>query len=328
MTTRRFLFVSADVALIGDLAWQVSREGHEVKYYIEAASDREIADGFVPKTDDWEAEVDWADVIVFDDIWVPGADGEAEEGSSRILRSSSFRLTEAGMFEGKPAAGPGAFGVMIQAGVFPGQIHNGIAAFIDVKLQPITVNAGFGDADSGGQPSAMIASGAISGYEGGDQPIRQAALSFFVSRGHGGDHFTAHQGVALAGVITAAHGPPIDTRRIRLGRATICRATAEVDDCELPFIPTGIIPEKLGQDGFREVPLFQKVQGFGTPFRVMLVLGAKGAHAGARVRNDTPYGRIFAGHRGAADSGGGIDRDDGKGVGNTKTRMQLGDGAL
>ncbi|MFC6725444.1 phosphoribosylamine--glycine ligase [Halobium palmae] len=65
-----FLFVSADAALITDLAWQVHREGHDVKYYVEAERDREIGDGFVPKTDDWEAEVEWADVVVFDDIWV------------------------------------------------------------------------------------------------------------------------------------------------------------------------------------------------------------------------------------------------------------------
>jgi len=70
MATTNFLFVSADAALITDLAWQVHREGHDVKYYIEAESDDEIGDGFVPKTDDWEAEVDWADVVVFDDIWV------------------------------------------------------------------------------------------------------------------------------------------------------------------------------------------------------------------------------------------------------------------
>jgi len=69
MDTERFLFVSADTALITDLAWQVHREGH-VKYYIEAESDREIGEGFVPKTDDWRAEVEWADVIIFDDIWV------------------------------------------------------------------------------------------------------------------------------------------------------------------------------------------------------------------------------------------------------------------
>ena len=70
MDPKRFLFVSADAALIGDVAWQVAREGHDVRYYVEAESDREIADGFVTKTDDWRSEVDWADTIVFDDIWV------------------------------------------------------------------------------------------------------------------------------------------------------------------------------------------------------------------------------------------------------------------
>jgi len=70
MESNHFLFISADAALITDLAWQVHREGHDVKYYIEAESDKEIGDGFVPKTDDWRAEVEWADVIVFDDIWV------------------------------------------------------------------------------------------------------------------------------------------------------------------------------------------------------------------------------------------------------------------
>ena len=68
--TKRFLFCSLDAALITDLAWQIHREGHDVKYYIEAESDKEIGDGFVPKTDDWRADVEWADVIVFDDIWV------------------------------------------------------------------------------------------------------------------------------------------------------------------------------------------------------------------------------------------------------------------
>ena len=82
MDSARFLFVSADAALITDLAWQVHREGHDVKYYIEAESDCEIGDGFVPKTDDWRAEVDWADVVVFDDIWVGsdiGTGGLAQE---------------------------------------------------------------------------------------------------------------------------------------------------------------------------------------------------------------------------------------------------------
>ena len=63
----KFLFVSYD-GLIGDIAWQVVKEGHEAKYYIEHAEEREITSGFVPQTDDWRAEVDWADVVVFDDV--------------------------------------------------------------------------------------------------------------------------------------------------------------------------------------------------------------------------------------------------------------------
>ncbi len=78
MDTKNFLFLSMDAALIGDIAWQVGKEGHNVKYYIHAESDTEIADGFVPKTDDWRGEVDWADVIIFDDIWVGSEVGTGE----------------------------------------------------------------------------------------------------------------------------------------------------------------------------------------------------------------------------------------------------------
>lgn len=78
MDARNFLFVSADAALVTDLVWQVHRKDHGVKYYIEAECDREIGDGFVPKTDDWEAELEWADVVVFDDIWVGDDVGTGE----------------------------------------------------------------------------------------------------------------------------------------------------------------------------------------------------------------------------------------------------------
>jgi len=54
MERQRFLFVSLS-GLIGDIAWQTVKEGHEVRYWIGAADERDIADGFVPKTDDWEA---------------------------------------------------------------------------------------------------------------------------------------------------------------------------------------------------------------------------------------------------------------------------------
>ena len=70
MPTHNFLFCSLDAALIGDVARQVHNEGHAVRYYIEEPADREIADGFVPKVDEWLDHLDWADVIIFDDIWI------------------------------------------------------------------------------------------------------------------------------------------------------------------------------------------------------------------------------------------------------------------
>ena len=54
---RKFLFVSIS-GLISDIAWQVSKEGHGVRYFIEDEKERDIADGFVTKVRDWEAEVD------------------------------------------------------------------------------------------------------------------------------------------------------------------------------------------------------------------------------------------------------------------------------
>ncbi len=72
MEPKNFLFISLD-ALITDIAWQVSKEGHNVKYYIHDPAQREIGDGFVPKADKWQDEVAWADVIVFDDVLGEGA---------------------------------------------------------------------------------------------------------------------------------------------------------------------------------------------------------------------------------------------------------------
>ncbi len=76
MTKRKFLFVSLS-GLSGDLAWQVLKEGHEVRYHIANPEERDIADGFVPKVDDWEAEVEWSDIIVFDDTMGQGTRAHA-----------------------------------------------------------------------------------------------------------------------------------------------------------------------------------------------------------------------------------------------------------
>ena len=73
---RKFLFVSI-TGLISDIAWQVAKEGHEVRYCIEDEKERDIADGFVPRVRDWQREVDWADVIVFDDTLGQGEKAQA-----------------------------------------------------------------------------------------------------------------------------------------------------------------------------------------------------------------------------------------------------------
>ena len=72
---KKFLFVSFE-SLSGDLAWKIKEEGHDVRAFIKKEEDKDVYDGFIDKVDDWEKSVDWADVIVFDDV---GFGSEAEE---------------------------------------------------------------------------------------------------------------------------------------------------------------------------------------------------------------------------------------------------------
>ena len=84
-----FLFVSFD-GLLGDLAWAIKKEGHEVRYYIDAKEQKDVCDGFVDKTDNWRENVDWADVIIFDDI---GFGAEAErlrKAGKRVVGGSIY----------------------------------------------------------------------------------------------------------------------------------------------------------------------------------------------------------------------------------------------
>src|SRR5271157_1540464 len=76
MEKRKFLFASLS-SLIGDIAWQVVKEGHEVRYSVENEKERDIADGFVPKSSDYEKDVKWADIVVFDDTLGQGTKAQA-----------------------------------------------------------------------------------------------------------------------------------------------------------------------------------------------------------------------------------------------------------
>ena len=63
----KFLFVTFE-SLSADLAWQLKKEGHEVKMYCHNQGEKDVGLGFFEKIDEWESFKDWADVIIFDDI--------------------------------------------------------------------------------------------------------------------------------------------------------------------------------------------------------------------------------------------------------------------
>ncbi len=63
----KFLFVT-DASLSADLAWQLKKEGHEVKMSCRDQGEKDVGMGFFEKVEEWEPHKDWADVIIFDDI--------------------------------------------------------------------------------------------------------------------------------------------------------------------------------------------------------------------------------------------------------------------
>jgi len=67
VSPKKFLFVSWE-ALSGDLAYQIQKEGHEVKVYIEAEYDNDVYEGFLERVSNYKDFIEWADVVVFDDV--------------------------------------------------------------------------------------------------------------------------------------------------------------------------------------------------------------------------------------------------------------------
>jgi phosphoribosylamine---glycine ligase len=84
MDKKNFLFVSYD-GYIGDIAWQVIKEGHEARYYIQDEDNQDIADGFVPKVYGWQENIDWADIIIFDDVLGHGGHAQRLRREGRLV---------------------------------------------------------------------------------------------------------------------------------------------------------------------------------------------------------------------------------------------------
>ena len=90
----KFLFVSLGYA--GDLAWQLKKEGHEVKYYLNPKYGDDLYDGFFEKIKNWKENVDWADVIIFDDTGMGNLADELRKKGKAVIGGTPYtdRLEE------------------------------------------------------------------------------------------------------------------------------------------------------------------------------------------------------------------------------------------
>jgi len=86
---RKYLFVGWE-SLSGDLAWQIKKEGHEVKIYVKSEKDKDVYDGFLEKVSDWKEHTDWSDVIVFDDVGFGEVADELRKKGKLIVGGSVY----------------------------------------------------------------------------------------------------------------------------------------------------------------------------------------------------------------------------------------------
>jgi phosphoribosylamine--glycine ligase len=85
----KFLFVSPE-ALSVDLAHLLRQEGNDVKFFVQSATEKDVGDGFVEKVDSWEDQVDWADVIAFDDIGFGRAAEKLRAEGKKVVGGSAY----------------------------------------------------------------------------------------------------------------------------------------------------------------------------------------------------------------------------------------------
>src|SRR3989344_5981100 len=67
---QKILFVSREL-IAGDLAYQLKKEGHNVKLFIENKAYKDCFNGIVDKVDDWKRELKWVGkngLVIFDDV--------------------------------------------------------------------------------------------------------------------------------------------------------------------------------------------------------------------------------------------------------------------
>src|SRR6185503_11040740 len=85
----KFLFVSPE-ALSIDLAYRVLQENNDVKFFVQSDTEKDVGDGFVEKVTAWDNLVDWADVIIFDDIGFGKVAEKLRSEGKRVIGGSSY----------------------------------------------------------------------------------------------------------------------------------------------------------------------------------------------------------------------------------------------
>jgi phosphoribosylamine---glycine ligase len=85
----KFLFVSPE-ALSVDLAHVLRQEGNDVKFSVQSATEKDVGDGFVEKVESWEDQVDWADVIIFDDIGFGKTADKLRAEGKKVVGGSAY----------------------------------------------------------------------------------------------------------------------------------------------------------------------------------------------------------------------------------------------
>jgi len=85
----KFLFVSPE-ALSIDLAYRVLQENNDVKFFVQSDTEKDVGDGFVEKVTTWDNLVEWADVIIFDDIGFGKVAEKLRSEGKRVIGGSSY----------------------------------------------------------------------------------------------------------------------------------------------------------------------------------------------------------------------------------------------
>ena len=85
----KFLFVTNE-SLSADLAWQLKKEGHDVKMYCHSQGEKDVGLGFFEKIEEWEPLKDWADVIIFDDVGFGNKAEQLRNEGKRVMGGSPY----------------------------------------------------------------------------------------------------------------------------------------------------------------------------------------------------------------------------------------------